>query len=487
MKSQTLEKKLSEASIWDREHAPLTIGVVLAITLMAIEGLAMATIAPVLSKDLDGDHLYGWIFSSFMLASIVGTVVGGREVDRRSPAVVFGVALGIFVVGGLVTGLAPTIETFLVGRALQGLAGGMVISTSYAIINRLYEDKLRPAMLATESTAYVLPSLVGPFAVGAIAESIGWRYIFLGILLFVPPIAALVLPRFHAVGAPEQRTADSSRVRQAILLALATGVFLIGLEIDQVVVSAVIAIAGLSGLVFLLRQLLPAGSFSVQAVLPAAIVMRATTFGAFMIAETFMVYALKEFGGASSSDAGILVSAGALTWVSGSWLQSRVEQKSGIATRHWRMLVGAVSITVGVGFIFGMVALSNDISYVLALIGWLFAGLGIGFGLTTAAAVALAESPTGEEGRVSSSMLLGDLVGASVGVGIGGVLLAYGASNGWSAPDSVTLAMLPALAFLAAALFAALRIVRSGRQAESRVRVPSVGQTATATNPSPGT
>ena len=205
-----------------------------------------------------------------------------------------------------------------------------------------------------------------------------------------------------------------------------------------------------------------------------------------MIAETFMVYALKEFGGASSSGAGILVSAGALTWVSGSWLQSRVEQHSGIATRRWRMVVGGVSIAAGVGFIFGMVAVTGDIYYVPALIGWLFAGLGIGFGLTTAAAVALAESPTGEEGRVSSSMLLGDLVGASVGVGIGGVLLAYGANKDWSAPDSVTSAMLPALAFLAAALFAALRIARSGSHATSRLRLPAIGQTATGTNPSPG-
>jgi crotonobetainyl-CoA:carnitine CoA-transferase CaiB-like acyl-CoA transferase len=88
----------------------------------------------------------------------------------------------------------------------------------------------------------------------------------------------------------------------------------------------------------------------------------------------------------------------------------------------------------------------------------MFSGLGIGFGLTTAGAVALAESPEGQEGRVSSSMLLGDLIGASVGVGIGGVLLALGESRDWSTPNSVTAAMLPALVFLAISAVAAVRL-----------------------------
>jgi hypothetical protein len=216
--------------------------------------------------------------------------------------------------------------------------------------------------------------------------------------------------------------------------------------------------------------------------------MRASTFGAFMVAETFMVFSLKEFGGVSSSGAGILVSAGALTWSGGSWLQSRVESKTGVESRYRRMVMGALSMIAGVGFIFGMVAVGNDIWYVPALIGWLFAGLGIGFGLTTAAAVALAESPAGEEGRVSSSMLLGDLVGASVGVGIGGVLLAWGERNDWAAPDSVTLAMLPGLVFLAVALFAAIRMAQS-RQTVSSTREAGTlrTQALTGTNPSPGT
>jgi MFS family permease len=372
---------------------------------------------------------------------------------------VFSVALLLFTAGSLVAGLAPGIEVFLAGRALQGIAGGMVVATSYAIINSLYEDRLRPSMLAAESTAYVMPSLIGPYAVGAIAESLSWRVVFLGILVFVIPVAVLVLPRFRAIPPkPAHEKGDTSRTVPAVLLAISTGVFLIGLELDLIVIAALVSVAGLAGLAVLLRRLMPEGTFRLQPVLPSAIVVRAMMFGTFAVTETFMVYALKEFGGVSASVAGILVSTGALTWVGGSWLQSRVESRTGTDSRRVRVATGVGSMLAGVVTIFGMILLFDDIWFFPAMIGWMLAGLGIGFGLTTAATIAMAEAPEGQEGRVSSSMLLGDLIGASVGVGIGGVLLAVGDRQGWSDPNSVTTAMLPALVLLAIAIVAALRL-----------------------------
>lgn len=443
----------------------------MAITLMAIEGLAMATVAPVLADDLNGDRLYGWIFSAFLLAQIVGTVIGGREVDRRSPAIVFGAALGIFTAAGLIAGIAPTIEVFLVGRALQGFAAGLVISTSYAVINVLYEDRLRPAILAAESSAYILPSLLGPFVVGTIAEQLSWRLVFFGLVPFVIPVAVLVLPRFRTVQpARAAETRTDSRVTDALLLAIATGVFLIGLEIDQVLLAVLASVTGIAAMGVLLYRLLPRGTFPVKPVLPAAIVSRSMSFGTFLVAETYMVYSLKEFGGVSAGVAGILVTAGSLTWVAGSWLQARFETRTGTAGRPFRVATGVASMALGVGIIFGMITFFNDIWFFAALFGWLLTGLGIGFGLTTAAVVALAESPAGEEGKISSSMLLGDLVGASFGVGIGGVLLSFGNGRNWSAPDSVALAMVPALVFLAIGGFAAFRL-RPSRFAVTRSQV----------------
>jgi hypothetical protein len=186
------------------------------------------------------------------------------------------------------------------------------------------------------------------------------------------------------------------------------------------------------------------------------------TFSGFIVIETYMVYALKSFGGVTPTVAGLMVSAGSLTWTGGSWLQARWESHRGEASRSNRILVGVACMLVGVGWIFGMIAIRDDIWLVPASIGWLLAGTGIGLAFTTASTVSLSQSRAGDEGLVSSSMLLGDLVTASIGVGIGGVLLATGVQLGWSDPASVSIAMVPGLLFLAFALGAGTRLRRHG-------------------------
>jgi MFS family permease len=448
-------------SIWDARLAPLTIGSLLALSLVAFEGLAMATLAPVVADDIGGVHLYGWMFSAFLLTQIVGTVVGGQEIDRRSPAVVFATALVIFTVACLLAGFAPNIYLFLIGRALQGAAAGVILSTIYSIINMLFEDRLRPAVLATVSAAYVLPSLIGPAIAGFLAETFNWRVVFIGLLPLIVIVAILVLPRYRAIAkVVDPAPRDTARSIQSLLLAASCGVFLGGLEIDVLWLAIPVVGAALGGIGVALYRLLPKGTFTARPVLPAANVTRSMVFSGFIVIETYMVFALKSFGGVTTTVAGLMVSAGSLTWTGGSWLQARWELHRGESSRSNRILAGVAFMLVGIGWIFGMIAILDDIWLVPASIGWLLAGTGIGLAFTTASTVSLSQSPAGSEGLVSSSMLLGDLVTASIGVGIGGVLLALGARVGWSDPASVSVAMLPGLVFLTLALGAGSRLKR---------------------------
>ena len=72
--------------MWAPEHRALTLGLVLTITFVASEALAVAPAVPVLAKELGGLRLYGWVFSAFMLASLVGAVLAGQAADKRGPA-----------------------------------------------------------------------------------------------------------------------------------------------------------------------------------------------------------------------------------------------------------------------------------------------------------------------------------------------------------------------------------------------------------------
>src|SRR5271169_5472333 len=142
------------------QRRALTVGLVLTITFVASEALAVVTVMPVVARDLGGLRLYGWVFSGFMLGSVVGIVAAGREADRRGPAIPFVAGVVLFGLGLAVAGLAPSMGVLVTGRVLQGLGAGAVPSVAYASIGRSYPGPLRARMMATLSTAWVVPGLI---------------------------------------------------------------------------------------------------------------------------------------------------------------------------------------------------------------------------------------------------------------------------------------------------------------------------------------
>src|SRR5215468_9799727 len=122
--------------LWAPQTRALTLGLVLTITFVASEALAVVTVMPVVARDLGGLRLYGWVFSGFMLGSVIGIVAAGREADRRGPALPFVAGVVLFGFGLAVAGLAPTMGVLVAGRVLQGIGAGTVPSVAYVAIGR---------------------------------------------------------------------------------------------------------------------------------------------------------------------------------------------------------------------------------------------------------------------------------------------------------------------------------------------------------------
>jgi len=444
-------------SIWDKEHFSITTGSILAFTIIAFQGLALATIAPVLAEDIGGRNLYGWIFSAFLLPQIVGTVYAGREVDRHSPARVFLIHLAFFTLGCIVAGAAPSISWLFLGRAIQGFGAGGIASCVYAVVSSAYEDKLRPAILAATSAAWVVPSLIGPAIAGFVAEQWSWRWAFFGLIPILLAIAPLTLPSYARIK-PHNLTAKADRRLQlAIVLAIATGLFLAGLEIRPWIAGAAVATIGLGGLIPTLTRLLPEGTFTARPVMPAAILARGLGFGGFAVVETYLIFSLKDFGGVSATRVGLILTVTSILWTVGSWLQSRWDRATGPAHRPRRLATGFALVFAAALGIFLCVAILQEIWLWAGLVGWGIAGIGIGLAYPTAVSIAFVNAPAGMEGKVSSSMILIDLFAFSIGVGLGGVLLAFAESTGRSTELGAALAMSLGVAMLALAVVAGLR------------------------------
>ena len=177
----------ADPQVWDRAHRGLTIGLLATVAFTAFEALAVATALPTTVEEIGGLHLYGWAFSAFMLASLIGITAGGATADSRGPALPFLAGVTVFATGLLAAGFAPTMPVLVAARVVQGLGSGAISSVSYVAVGRGYAPGARPRMIALLSTAWVVPGLVGPALAGLVTDLFGWRWVFFGLA----PAAAL--------------------------------------------------------------------------------------------------------------------------------------------------------------------------------------------------------------------------------------------------------------------------------------------------------
>jgi MFS family permease len=176
----TAAEPVVETSTRQRERVTLA-GITLVISVAAFEAIAVASAMPTVARSLHGVALFGWTFTAFLLADVVGLVDAGARVDRRGPTASLIGGLGLFGAGLIVDGLAPNIGVFLAGRALQGFGAGSFIVAVYVLVARVFPEKRRGKVFAVMSAAWVVPSVVGPAFAGGVTATVGWRWVFLGI------------------------------------------------------------------------------------------------------------------------------------------------------------------------------------------------------------------------------------------------------------------------------------------------------------------
>ncbi|HEU4347457.1 MAG TPA: MFS transporter [Actinoplanes sp.] len=192
----------TEPGILRRPYALTTAGSWSLVFLAAFESLAVTTIMPIVTADLDGRSLYSLAFSATLAAGVVGMVVTGGWADRRGPAAPLFTAIALFAVGLIVAGTAPSMVVFVAGRFLQGLGAGGITVALYVLIAKVYPPELHVRIFGAYASAWVLPSMVGPFAAGVVADVLGWRWVFLGVVLLVVVALAMIAPALRPARSP---------------------------------------------------------------------------------------------------------------------------------------------------------------------------------------------------------------------------------------------------------------------------------------------
>ena len=172
----------------------LTIGLCATIVAIAFETISVATAMPVAARELDGLRYYAWAFSLFLIGMLFATVVCGRLSDRIGPAKPLLGGLVIFLAGLVVSGTAQHMAELLAGRLVQGLGSGTMNVAIFVCVAQAYSPTQRPKIFTYISTAWVLPSFVGPPAAAWLTNKLSWQWVFLAVIPLVIFGGIMALP-----------------------------------------------------------------------------------------------------------------------------------------------------------------------------------------------------------------------------------------------------------------------------------------------------
>jgi MFS family permease len=412
----------SPAGVFSPGNRLLTSGLVMIVTLVAFEALAVATIMPLVENDLDDLWLYGWVFSAFFLGNLVGVVVAGSAADRMRPAIPFAIGLVVFSVGLVVGGAAGSMLVLVLGRVLQGLGAGAMPAVSYVCIGRSYRPDQRPKMFALISSAWVIPSIFGPTLAGVIGEAVGWRWVFYGLLPLCGVIGLVALAGIRKVPAAHAPSGESN-LGKAILVAVGAGLLLAGFGQRSWYLAVPLVLIGSAIGVSAYKALTPPGTLRARPGLPATIAVRGLLNFAFFAADAYVPFVLTTMRGLSPAISGLALTSASFTWTAASWIQARMIDRVGA-----RRLVGIGMVAIAVACLGMILILSPAVPALLGIVVWGVGGFGIGLAYAPLSIVTLAHAPRGQEGKVSASLQLSDMLGVALGTGIAGVLVAGGAS-----------------------------------------------------------
>ena len=425
----------STAGILRRPYLLATIGACALVFLSAFESLAVTTIMPLVSRDLDGATLYALAFAGPLATGVMGMVGAGNWSDRRGPAAPLYASVALFVAGLLIAGTAGSMEVLVLGRLVQGLGGGAMTVALYVLVARVYPPTLHPKIFAAFAASWVIPSLVGPFAAGIVAQLSSWHWVFLGVVGLVVPALLMVVPAVRGMDSePVTETVPWAFGRMGWAALAALTVLALNLSAEVPGVGGVIAVVALVLAVVAVRPLVPRGTLVARRGLPSVILTRGLASAAFFGAEVYLPYLLTEQYAFTPTFAGLTLTGAALAWAGASALQGRLGSKLADALA---VKIGAALVLVAI--VLALVTAALALPAAIAIGGWILAGGGMGLMYPRLSVMTLALSTPDNQGFNSAAMSISDSLGGALALAATGLVFqAFATTNPFAGVFALT-------------------------------------------------
>lgn len=176
------------------------------IGLHAFNQFAVVTALPVAVNEIGGAAFYSWAYSLYFVGSVAGGVTAVLFRERFGARAVLLLCCLIFSFGSVLSAIAGDFLWVVIGRALQGLADGLIVAVCYSLIPAGFRSGLLPKVFAIEAAIWAVASFIGPLTGGFATEHISWRATF---LLSAPLI--LLLLAYTAIAVSAERPVAATR------------------------------------------------------------------------------------------------------------------------------------------------------------------------------------------------------------------------------------------------------------------------------------
>ncbi|SDT44007.1 MFS transporter [Microlunatus soli] len=415
-----------QESLLQRAYAPFVIGAVTLVTLGALADRATSTVLPNAARQLDGVAWFGLALAAPGVSFLLGAALAGVWADRSGARQPLITGVVCFILGNVIVATSPSMITVVLGRIFAGFAEAMFDIALTVMVVAALPEALRPKIYALYSTAWLLPSILGPQLAGWTAELVGWRPVFFGCALLALPVGVLLIRLSRSGNTGAAGEAQGTPLRYAVLgtgLMAAMSVltpFGKGRE-PWSTITMIIALLLAVATVGLMSRLGPPGLLRFRPGLPAVFALLAVLNLSFGTVGSFLPFYVQQTRGVSPAIAGLVLTITGVCWAIGSWLQSSNQVQSRTSVRR-RLRLGFSLIMIG-SLLLGTLPMVDLVPLAVPYGGWALAGVGIGIVSPTLNVTRLALTPESEQGRGAAAASLLTATSGSSAVIIVGMLL----------------------------------------------------------------
>jgi MFS family permease len=387
--------------------------------MIAIEATIVSTAMPQIAGQLGDLQYYSWVFSSFLLAQTATTVVFGKLAD-------------LYLVGSVLCGLAWSMPALIAFRLIQGLGAGAIQPVSITVIGDLYAAHERGKVQGWLASVWGVSSVIGPLAGGVIIQHVSWAWVFwINVPIGLAAAAGFFFYLRETVSA-QDRSVDiaGAGLFTVAIAALMVALTEIGADGGRTASTAAI-LCVVAATLFVLQERRardPMIAFALWSRRTIAATNAVTLFSGMAVIglTTFLPMYVQAVMGRSPLVAGFMLTAMVLGWPIAATLGARNFARFGLRPI---LVAGAALLPLGAT---AFVVLSPTASPLVAGLGSLIMGFGMGF-LSTAAIVMIQESVGwAQRGAATASNLFARNLGSTLGATVLGTVLNASLARGHS-------------------------------------------------------